>query len=216
MRLAGWRRWHLSTRPTKVFCIGFQKTGTTSLRDAFLHWGYRYHGPFGRDWPVERLKADYIDVGLKLAEELDVVADMPWPLMYKELDAAFPGSKFILTMRDTDRWYASIAKHFAGNPASMQQLTYGVEAAAPLGNEARYREVYEAHNQEVREHFADRPGDLLEIWLERGHGWDELGKFLGMDNIPEGDFVRTNTKSQRTTISNRIRGRLSKLGLTLK
>jgi hypothetical protein len=32
----------------------------------------------------------------------------------------------------------------------------------------------------VREHFADRPGDLLVLDITAGEGWDRLCPFLGL------------------------------------
>lgn len=200
----------------KVFCIGFQKTGTSSLRDALKQVGYSVTGVFGRDVPLDELRRTYVERGLEIAQQFDAVEDMPWPLMFRELDAAFPGSKFILTIRETDRWYRSIATHFGPNPYHIQQLTYGDDAPAPVGHEEHYREVYDAHNAAVREYFAERPGDLLEFWLERGHGWDELGQFLGRDDVPSGAFVHTNSIKQRRSLSYRIRAKLIRLGLPLK
>jgi len=197
----------------KVFCIGFQKTGTSSVRDALASLGYRVKGVFGREVSLEELRASFVERGLALAAEYDAVEDMPWPLMFRELDQAFPGSKFILTVRDTDRWYASIAGHFGAHPYHIQQLTYGEDAPAPVGHEERYRQVYIAHNEAVRSYFADRPDDLLEIWLERGHGWAELGAFLGLADAPEGPFVHTNSSSQRASLYVRLRKRLRRMGV---
>ncbi|MEM9312603.1 MAG: sulfotransferase family protein [Pseudomonadota bacterium] len=202
-----------SIQTPKVFCVGLQKTGTSSVRDALAGLGYRVAGVFGRDVKLDELRATFVERGLKIAAEHDAVEDMPWPLMYRELDKAFPGSKFILTVRDTDRWYASIAGHFGANPYHIQQLTYGEDAPAPVGYEARYRDVYDAHNKAVRAYFADRPEDLLELWLERGHGWKELGDFLGLDAVPEGPFVHTNSSLQRNSLYSRLRKRLAKFGL---
>jgi len=201
---------------SKVFCIGFQKTGTSSLRDALAQIGYRVCGVFGREVPLDELRTSFVERGLEIAKEYDAVEDMPWPLMFRELDQAFPGSKFILTVRETDRWYRSITSHFGPYPYHLQQLTYGEDAPAPVGHEARYREVYDAHNKAVRAYFADRPDDLLEFWIERGHGWDELGAFLGRDDTPTGAFVHTNSQSQRGSLFNRIRGRLIRMGVPFK
>lgn len=199
----------------KVFCIGFQKTGTSSMRDALEQLGYRVTGVFGRTTSLDELRANYVQIGLEIAEQCDAVEDMPWPLMFRELDERFPGSKFILTVRDTDRWYKSIADHFGPNPYHIQQLTYGDDAPAPVGHEERYREVYDRHNAAVLEYFADRPDDLLVMRLERGDGWDKLGAFLG-EAVPGGPFVRTNSSSQRKSLGQRIRKRLNKMGLSLK
>jgi hypothetical protein len=200
----------------KIFCIGFQKTGTSSLRDALEQLGYRVSRMFGQDVALDELRSTYVARGLEIAARHDAVEDMPWPLMFRELDAAFPGSKFILTARDTDRWYRSISDHFGTNPHHLQQLTYGDDAPAPVGHEERYRAVYEAHNAAVREYFKDRPEDLLEMWLERGDGWNELAVFLGRDDLPTGPFIHTNSSKQRRSLGYRIRRRLINLGLPLK
>ncbi|WP_230279981.1 sulfotransferase family protein [Croceicoccus sp. Ery15] len=202
-------------KKTKVFCIGFQKTGTSSMRDALQQLGYRVVGVFGRDTPLDDLRAGFVETGLAIARDYDAVEDMPWPLMFRELDAAFPGSRFILTLRETDKWYKSIAGHFGDNPYHIQQLTYGDDAPAPVGHEARYREVYDAHNKDVIEYFRDRPGDLLVMELERGDGWQKLGQFLG-EAVPEGSFVQTNSSRQRKTLVQRVLRRLRRMGLPIR
>jgi len=197
----------------KVFCIGLQKTGTSSIRDALRQLGYNVTGVYGYGLSFKELQATYVEEGLKIARQVDAVEDMPWPNLYAELDREFPGSKFILTQRDTDRWYGSICSHFGDHPHPMQQLTYGEDAPEPVNHEARYREVYEKHNQAVRDHFADRPDQLLEMWLERGDGWQKLGDFLGAENVPEGPFIHTNSSKQRNSLYHRIRRKLARYGL---
>lgn len=183
------------------------------MRDALQEIGYSVTGVFGRDVELNDLRQTFVDRGLEIAKHYDAVEDMPWPLMFRELDEAFPGSKFILTMRETDRWYQSIAGHFGANPYHIQQLTYGDDAPAPVGHEARYKQVYDAHNERVRAYFADRPETLLEFWLERGDGWAELGEFLGLEPVPDGPFVHTNSNKQRKSIYNRVRKKLTKVGI---
>lgn len=182
------------------------------MRDALQHLGYRVAGVYGRDKTLAELRSTYIDQGLSLARDYDSVEDMPWPLIFRELDAAYPASKFILTLRDTDRWYQSIAGHFGANPHQLQQLTYGDDAPAPVGHEARYRQVYETHNGAVLDYFVGRPDDLLVMELEKGDGWAKLGKFLDL-SVPNGPFVRTNTSVQRGSFVGRFRKKLYRMGL---
>jgi len=197
-------------KPHKVFCVGFQKTGTTSMEAALEILGYRTASIYGRDWPLARLRASYVSHGLELARQYDAVQDMPWPLLYRELDTAFPGSKFILTWRDADHWLASITGHFGANPAVLQQLTYGADAAYPVGHEAHYREVYARHNAEIRAYFADRPADLLDLDLGRGFSWEPLCAFLG-EPVPAVPFPRSNSAEGRRSLGHRIRRRLKRL-----
>ncbi|OFW99785.1 MAG: hypothetical protein A3E78_07540 [Alphaproteobacteria bacterium RIFCSPHIGHO2_12_FULL_63_12] len=195
----------------KIFCIGFQKTGTTSLYAALTTLGYRTAAVVGRDWSAERLAAEGAALCIETMRNFDAAQDMPWPVFFRELDAAYPGSKFILTLRDADRWFSSIEGHFGANAGEMQAFVYGRDAAAPAGNRQRYLDVYARHERDVRAYFADRPGDLLVMDLERGDGWAELCGFLGLA-VPSEPFPVKNRSSDRKTLSFRIR---RKIGLLL-
>ncbi|QIE55868.1 sulfotransferase family protein [Pikeienuella piscinae] len=196
-----------SNSRAKVFCVGFQKTGTTSINAALTRLGYNVASVWGYYRGYDRLKATYVEECLKLAKKRDAVEDMPWPLLFRELDQAFPGAKFILTWRESERWLKSICTHFGANPHPMQELTYGREHPAPVGHEARYVEVYEAHNAAVRAHFQDRPDDLLEMNLENGDGWAALCPFIGAP-IPDEPFPRANTVSSRDALSYKLMKRV--------
>ena len=188
----------------KVFCIGFQKTGTSSMRDALQHLGYRVADYFGTDLPFEELRECYVDKGLEILQQYDSVQDMPWPLMYRELDEAYPGSKFIYTERDPANWLRSMVKHFGTKPSSVRQLTYGEAYPCPEGNEERYKQVYLEHGAAVKAYFAERSCDFIVIDLEKGHGWPELGAFLGLKEIPTGPFVHSNKAEMRDTLPYRL------------
>lgn len=189
----------------KIFCIGFQKTGTSSMRDALGPLGYKVAGHYGTELELGELRESYVATGLELAREYDVVQDMPWPLIYRELDAVFPNAKFIYTTRDTDNWYRSMVKHFGTRPTPMRQLVYGEDCPFPEGNEERYKSVYEEHRAAVLEYFADRPHDFVVLDLEKGDGWPELGAFLGLKNVPDGPFVHSNKAEMRTSLPYRFR-----------
>ena len=171
----------------KVFCIGFQKTGTTLLRRALQMLGYRATGPNGTQDPD--IAASALGMALALATTFDAFADNPWPVLYKELDATFPGSQFILTTRDASAWIASMSRYFGVGETPMRSWIYG--AASPHGNAAKYVARYEEHNREVQRHFAGREADLLVMNLEEGDGWAKLCAFLGLA-VPEGKFPHEN------------------------
>lgn len=196
--------------PSKVFCIGFQKTGTTSLHAALTALGYRTSAVVGRDWDAERLAAEGATLCIRTMKEFDAAEDMPWPIFFRELDDAFPGAKFILTVRDAERWFSSIEGHFGANADEMQAFVYGRDAAAPAGNRTRYLEVFERHERDVRAHFADRPNDLLVMDLERGDGWKELCGFLDAA-VPVASFPVKNRSDARKTLSFRIRRKVGRL-----
>ncbi len=170
----------------KVFCIGFHRTGTKSLATALESLGYRVTGPNGARDP--NIANNALALVLGLAGEFDALNDNPTTLLYKELDAAFPGSRFILTTRSTDAWLASAVRYFGTDQTPMREWIYG--HGSPVGFESVYRKRYESHNAEVAAHFEGRP-DLLVLDFERGDGWPELCAFLGED-VPTAPFPHTN------------------------
>lgn len=199
----------MAHRP-KVFCVGFQKTGTTSLYAALTMLGYRTAAVVGRDLTAERLADEGAALCIETMKKFDAAQDMPWPLFFRELDAAYPGSKFILTVRDKERWFSSIEGHFGANADEIQAFIYGRDAAAPAGNRQRYLDICSRHERDVRAYFADRAGDLLVMDLERGDGWSELCAFLGVA-IPAGPFPAKNRLADRKTLSFRLRRKLGRL-----
>ena len=194
----------------KVFCVGFQKTGTTTLEKALQMLGMEVASVYGRDLPLGILQETYVEEGLRRAGAVDAVQDMPWPLLFRELDAAFPDARFVLTTRSEDGWWRSILGHFGANGDVMQALTYGEDADAPLGHEARYRRVFREHNEAVRAHFAGREGKLLELDLTRGADWQPLCGFLGIEP-PAEPFPFANQRFQ--TPSRKREMRRKTLGL---
>ena len=160
---------------SKVFGIGFHKTGTTSLKAALEILGYRVTGPNFVD--DEDVAESVLSKSLAIAPEFNAFQDNPWPILYREMDQAFPGSKFILTIRDEAEWYTSALRQFGARTTPMRRFIYG--AGSPLGNEASYRARYGSHNESVLQYFAARPGDLLLMDITRGDGWDLLCPFLG-------------------------------------
>lgn len=176
----------------KVFGIGFHKTATTSLAKALTHLGYRVTGPNGVDNP--NIADEVYDIAFRLVNEFDAFQDNPWPLLYKELDQHWPGSKFVLTIRPTERWINSIVDHFGKNETPMREWIYGV--GYPQGNEHVYVARYERHNREVADYFKQRRGDLLTLRITEGEGWEKLCPFLGKE-IPAVPFPFANSLSER-------------------
>jgi hypothetical protein len=178
----------------KVFCIGFHKTGTTSMMHALTILGYRVTGPnhvFTRD--IARRLEGIVEA---LSHKHDAFQDNPWPLVYRQMDRLHPGSKFILTLRDEDKWLESNLKHFRRKNSPMRELIYGPGAAHPKGNEELYKARLRRHNQEVMEYFADRPDDLLVIDITRNPGWEPLCSFLGLP-VPDAPFPHANKRDHR-------------------
>lgn len=175
----------------KVFGVGLGKTGTTTLGVALMRLGYRHCG-FDK-----QLVADYADGRsdrlMAVADRFDSFEDFPWPLMYRDLDQRYPGSRFVLTVRRSSRvWYDSLCRHAVRTgPSAEKEVAYGYPD--PRGHEKHHVWLYEEHNRRLRQYFADRPGQLLVACWEAGDGWPELCSFLGRA-IPDAPFPHANKR----------------------
>ena len=84
----------------KIFAIGFNKTGTTSLHTLFKLLGYSsYHGTKWRGCDDLELLRSYNCFSDGIPKDLP------------KLDRLFPGSKFILQVRDLESWIYSRLAH---------------------------------------------------------------------------------------------------------
>ena len=77
----------------------------------------------------------------------------------------------------------------------------------PKDDKAHTLDVYNRHNQEVKDHFNDRPNDLLVVDFTQGAGWDELCAFLGHP-VPETTFPHANNKLKESDARPSLRRRL--------
>ena len=194
-------------KDSKIFCIGFHKTATTSLAVALEWLGYRVTGPNGVYDP--NIAQNVHTLADSLVGKYDAFRDNPWPVIYREMDAKYPGSKFILTVRDSQSWISSQVRHFGKKNSPMRKWIYG--AGCPQGNEALYLERYERHNNEVAAYFKDRPADFMKFDPALGEGWEKLCMFLG-EPVPDRLFPRANEATDRESKS-QWRGNLARAGM---
>ena len=115
----------------RIFCIGWHKTGTTSLGLALLKLGYSVLGC--RLDTVHALKRNDLESVLQLADRFDALQDVPWAALYRELDQRHPGSRFILTVREEMSWLASATRHFGETHIRLHEWLYG--KGILIGNE---------------------------------------------------------------------------------
>lgn len=171
----------------KIICVGWHKTGTSTIGTALIHLGYEVLG--ARLDTTDYLFENDIEPVIEIARPFDVLSDVPWAALYKELDKAFPGSKFILTERDEQKWLRSAKKHFGSTHIPLHKWLYGEGVLE--GNEELYVNRYRKHNREVREFFKDRPNDLLIMNFENGDGWKKLCPYVDHE-IPNMKFPHSN------------------------
>lgn len=174
---------------SKVFGIGFHKTGTKSLANALRHLGYKVTGPNNtRDLEI---KDKLVSIATRISHQYDGFQDNPWPLVYREMDCLHTDAKFILTLRDPDQWIRSAVKYFGSETTVMRQLIYGAKFGSPVGNETHYKRCMLTHNNAVIDYFCDRPDKLLMLDICGGDGWGKLVSFLNCQS-PDVPFPKEN------------------------
>jgi hypothetical protein len=188
----------------KIFCIGMGKTGTTSLEAFFRELGFTLGNQnegedLLEDWAVRNFRPI-----VAFACSAQVFQDIPFclPFTYAFLDCAYPGSKFILSVRDdAEKWYQSLVRFISGLVGKegvptgddlrefvhrhkgwllqSMKLIYGVSDENPF-DKAKLIEVYESHNAAVRDYFRYRPDSLLTVNLRNQDAAKKIMKFLGL------------------------------------
>jgi hypothetical protein len=100
-------------------------------------------------------------------------------------DAQYPGSRFILTVRDLDDWLDSRRRHVQKNQEMDAAGDYD-GGFLDVDVDAWAKEYVE-HEAIVRAYFAERPDDLLVLDITGGDGWEPLCEFLGHP-VPDAPF----------------------------
>lgn len=174
----------------KVFEIGDPKTGTSSLGKAFEILNLRHKGWDYRVWKlwVSGKKKSL----LRIAKKYDAFEDGPWheSEFYKELDLTFPNSKFILLEREEVEWIKSHEKWFSSDI----NIHHSPDSVLIKGYTEKRDEILQSHRlkyERIKEHFAERPDDLLVMNICAGEGWEKLCPFLGLE-IPKKRFPYSN------------------------
>ncbi|MBK2267739.1 hypothetical protein IBE34_05065 [Francisella philomiragia] len=198
---------------TKYFCIGRNKTGTTSLEKAFKNLGYIV----GDQREAEQLFDKHFfdnrfEEIIEYCKTAEVFQDVPFSHyeIIPHIDKAYPNSKFILTIRDTpEQWYNSITKFHAkffgkdGRVPTYEDLAnaeymrkgfmtrvvdgHGTSAKDPYNKEIMIGH-YNRHNQYIIDYFKDRPDDLLVINLSEKGSYQKFCEFIRRDCSSDDTF----------------------------
>ena len=152
----------------KVFAVGFAKCATTSLHALFLSLGLpSFHGIGWRSCN-----------SFQLLRTFDCFSD-GIPKDLEKLDRLFPGSKFVLQVRDLQSWVYSRLGHIErskkrGNYRVLPDwdtTDYAVRSWILMRNR---------HHLFVQEYFADRPHDLLIVnFVSDPSAGTRVANFLG-------------------------------------
>lgn len=193
----------------KIFCIGMNKTGTTSLLYEFVRNGITT----GNQREGELLLPKYINGNIKpilnYCKKGRFFQDIPFsiPNFYKILDKEFPNSKFILSLRNSaDEWYDSLVRFhtktkligipnklptsdelklsdyvYKGWAYDAHNTIYNVSHNDPYNKDILIS-TYENHKKDVIEYFKNRNNDLLVIDLSDMKSYGKFKNFFGIKN----------------------------------
>jgi Sulfotransferase domain len=178
----------------KVFGIGLPKTGSKTLGSALRTLGYRVFSWSGdsADFTLRWHEGRFSREMALTIKSYDAFEDLPWPLLYEQLDRLEPNARFVLTVRqDPEVWLQSIQGHIDRLvPWVGHYLVYG--SYDPVQDAEKYLSVYKRHVDRVVEHFRGRPNKLLIMCFEKGDGWPELCDFLEIPARPTVPFPHLN------------------------
>jgi hypothetical protein len=206
----------------KVVGAGFGRTGTLSLKCALEHLSF---GPcYHMIETVAHPEHDAMWLAIARGESHDWRAifegyhsTVDWPAIsvWKELAAAYPQAKVVLTVRDPESWYESASNTIFARMLAFEAL---IASGAPVDPtrkahmtmvntvvvknafggclEKRHAiDVFNAHNAEVRRIV---PPNKLLVY-ESGDGWGPLCAFLGVP-APEAPYPKVNTTDDFTAL----------------
>ena len=195
----------------KVIGAGVGRTGTLSLRRAIEQLGL---GPCHhmeaviddqpRNVPLWNAALNGNPDWAEIYAGMHSAVDWPTASFYRELHAAFPEAKFVLTHRDPNSWADSFSETIytalAGRdqaPSAAQpwidMCTHTVERAGfPLGlHKSELAERFVAHNEAVK---AAIPAQQLLVFQVK-EGWGPLCEFLNVA-APAEEFPRSNDRAE--------------------
>jgi hypothetical protein len=189
----------------KVIGAGFGRTGTHSLKLALEMLGFApcYHMVEVFTNPGHSEQWEAIASGGK--PDWDALlggykAGVDWPVchFWRELAEAYPDAKIILTERDAEGWYRSIADTIfefvdrARADATATFIVAGTDRA--FGNrfdKEHVIDVYHRHNETVKR---EAPKGRLLVY-DVPEGWQPLCNFLGVP-VPAAPFPKVNTTEE--------------------
>lgn len=193
----------------KIFCIGLNKTGTTSVKKALQDLGFIV----GDQEVALGLLQPWIERNfkpiIKFCRSAEAFQDSPfsYPYTFIALDQAFPGSKFILTVRDSpEQWYKSITSFHGklwangniptkddlmnafrgsqGRPWVVNRALFDTPENEPYKKEDLIH-FYNRHIEDVIRYFNSRPEALLVLNVSEDSAYEKLTKFLGVESSNE-------------------------------
>lgn len=173
----------------KIFGIGYPKTAGSSLALALKILDYKvFHDP------VELVEA-YRNKNLENSEVLKKGDAFIGAIafFYRELYELYPDAKFILSVREDNKWLGSARRHFKfvapWKKTNKYIMTKMFSGLTHFSGET-FLKCYKEHNEKVKEFFRNKE-NLLIIDICNGEGWEKLCPFLGK-SLPDNNFPKVN------------------------
>ncbi len=195
----------------KVFSAGFGRTGTLSLKLALeeLGFGPCHHmkevlenGPV--QVPLWHAAADGHPDFAALYKGYNSAVDWPTAAFWRELAAANPEAKVILSTRSAESWYSSFSETILASllakenwpPPAVPWLTMVVKVVIDrsLGGRTDKEGVIAAFHAQEAAVKAEIPASRLLVHTAKD-GWEPLCAFLGVP-VPATPYPRTNSKEE--------------------
>lgn len=195
------------SKKPKIFCIGLNKTGTTSLGMFFEQQGYLVEPQIKCELLFKEYFNRNFDAIVKHCKNSRAVVfqDVPFslPLTYPHLDNAFPQSKFILTIREnSDMWYNSILKFHSdfynkGKVPTFESLDNSkyvyqgwswklmhevfINDKSKMYSKNEFVDVYENHIESVKNYFKNKSEKLIIIDVSKKEDLSKLCNWLKIE-----------------------------------
>jgi hypothetical protein len=192
-----------------VFVLSLFRTGTQSTHKFLETLGYKtahWAGSYIDQDSIQHLSEEEILPLLYAIEnQFDAFCDTPYSIMYEHFDTTYPGSKFILIVRDTKDWIRSVRRLFKRFPdpefgAYDKIVFWKYFKNKPMHindlSDKDLEDMYLEHAHRIIKYFGGRE-DLLVCHLSDKDKEERIINFLGitdssllnlkMDNI---DFIK--------------------------
>jgi hypothetical protein len=200
----------------KIFCIGLNKTGTSTLHKAFEILGLKsVHYMDDKGNNIKEIITSNFLAGnniLKGIDKYEVFSDWDQApntiAIFKEFDRQYPNSKFIANTRELQSWLDSRESHVKRNQEKKLKNPELDVKWLKIDRQA-WENQYKSHYSEIKTYFENREKDLLVFDVVEGDGWEKLCHFLDLP-IPNIPFPRKNFAPEKRLILNEILARFEK------
>ena len=190
----------------KVFCIGRNKTGTTSISHVLAEFGYIVADQRRGELLIKEYSSGDWGSIVSFAKYAEAFQDAPfsWPDTWRSLYSAYPDALYILTTREDKDWYDSLVRFhsklfgqngevpryedlvnseycYTGFMWDVFKVVHNADKSHPY-DKNKIMSIYRKHNQDIRKFFLNKP-NFLEIDVSDDNSYLRLCNFLSVDPL---------------------------------